>query len=197
MKRQQIILMFFFIMIVGLVTLLLKDFIVNSVLIPFEQVIWACSTLIEAIPDVVWWGIFILVLLVIILKQFSGISNDLQITVNYSDKQSDSLFTWNKRSFFRPVNAYQRWKLERRVSELAIEILADENRTSIEHTKQNILEGKLELPAEVLKIIQSGLSPDRYIPPRKTIILFNRKRLSSHSNFGIEQVLDFLETRRI
>jgi hypothetical protein len=197
MKRQQYILILILLIVLIWATLFLRNMVITFIIIPTEQVVWALSTLFTTIPDVVWWGILIIVLIINIIREYGRISNNLETTAMDTKKPLYLIFPWNVQHNRSSINAYQRWKLEQRVSELAIEILAEINRTSKEISKKNILEGKYDLPSEVYKFIQTGLNPDQYNPSRKSIPFFQRKRLASHDDNGLEQTLDFLETRRI
>jgi len=90
---------------------------------------------------------------------------------------------------------YSRWLLARNVAKLALEILAHQERQSLEQTQQRIESGKIRLPTEVQAYFQVGLDAPSFRHYSELMTLMRSTRSASPLDLDPEIVIRYLENR--
>jgi hypothetical protein len=179
-----------------LLAYLLKDTIRHFLIAPLFYVYRFFRILYEAMPQVVWWIAF---LVIIVLLAIRSLLRNLKISpLREQPIQTDRLSrarAWRHWLEISEQGDYSRWLLARNMAKLALEMLAHQERQSLDETRQLIRAGKIRLPADVQAYFQVGLDAPSFRHYSEFLTLLRSTRSASPLDLDPEIVIQYLEER--
>lgn len=138
----------------------LKDFVRDSLLAPLLELLWLLRLEFESLPQSYLW--IILIVIGLLLAAGSLLTSAMprrrgpppgwdrggpvEVTARWLDLAAHG--------------SYYKWRIARRLSELAVEALAQREHLTPEQVKQRLEIGGLDVPPEIRAYVQAGLSSD-------------------------------------
>lgn len=181
-------------LLAALLTPFLKDFIRDVLLLPLLYLAWLARIIFDTIPQVAIWIVFLVVALLVALRSLSG-----GRAARLDTRETPATVVGRIESWVRLVDQagqehYARWRLARELRKLTLVILANEKQLSQEQIRQDLTEGRLDLPPEIQAYLQASMTSFSHFSPTR-FWFWQRPPRSSALDLDPERVLEFLEER--
>lgn len=181
-------------LLAALITPFLKDFIRDVLLLPLLYAAWLARIVFDSIPQLAIWIVFLIIALLIALRSLSGRRLARPETRERPVTVVGRIESWAHLIDRAGQEHYARWRLARELRKLALAILAAEKQLSTEQIKQQLTEGRLDMPPEIRAYLLASMTSFSYLSP--TRFWFRKKPAGSSAlDLDPEQVLQFLEER--
>jgi hypothetical protein len=175
---------------------LLKDAIRHFLIAPLIYTYRFFRIIYEALPQVAWWVVFLLLLVLLAVR---SILRYLKFSPRLPGAGQDDRLSrarcWSHWLQVSRQGDYSRWLLARNIAKLALEILAHQERRSLEQTRQLMQAGKIHLPPEVHAYLRVGLDAPSFRHYSEFLNLLRSTRSASPLDLDPEVVIRYLETR--
>jgi hypothetical protein len=178
--------------------LMLRNFARDVLLEAVGRLLWAGRLLFESIAQEVWWIYFLLFALLVALKSLFKGGMRLRKAHEANMKQRGQIEIWASWIQHAALGDYFKRRLAQHLGQLALEVLDYEEQISPIQLEQRLSAGNLDLPPEILALLQTELTPDAAEPAG----LFAGRKIGLRSskqtaapNADLEQVIRFLEDR--
>jgi hypothetical protein len=179
-----------------LLAYLLRDAIRHFLIEPLFYFYRFFQILYVAMPQIVWWILFLVLLALLAART---LFRHIKITpVRQQPVQADRLSrarAWSHWLEISDQGDYSRWLLARNMAKLALEILAHQERQSLEEAQQLIRAGKIRLPVEVQAYFQIGLDAPSFRHYSEFLTLLRSTRSASPLDLDPEIIVQYLEGR--
>ncbi|MEW5957726.1 MAG: hypothetical protein AB1801_08390 [Chloroflexota bacterium] len=174
-----------------LLTWRLRDFVAEA-LVPLYYLYWVGRRLLETIPQVILWAVFLLVALLLaggsLLRPPPGQSAGRRA----ASPRPNRIEAWVKLLGQADQETYYRWQLAQHLQELTLDALAHHQRLSLKEIRQQLAGRRLNLPPEIVAYLRASLTSfshfagpaKRYPPPP-----------ASPLDLEPERVIQFLEEK--
>jgi hypothetical protein len=171
----------------------LKDFVRDSLLAPLLELLWLLRLEFESLPQSYLW----IILIVIGLLLAAG-----SLLTSAAPRRRGLPPGWDRGG---PVavtarwldlaahGSYYKWRIARRLSELAVDALAQREHLTPEQVKQRLEEGELNVPPEIRAYVQAGLSSDLLSQLERPSSGFWSRAASAPLDLSPEIIVRFLE----
>ena len=149
------------VLLVAALTLVLRDWVRDAIVTPVLFILWLGGLLIKSTPQWVFWGVF-LVLALLILANSLGTGKRLDQNVDRAEperpRRERVLFwakqiRWRARRDFSPVGSAE--PLRR----LVLEVVAFQERLSLTEVEQRLESGELNVPLAIRAYLQYRPAP--------------------------------------
>ncbi len=158
MKRKAFFLVFLIPLLVVLAYLSM-DYIHKYILLPTLYILKIGNVIYEALPQAIWWGIFLIILAVIALGSLlRGHKSSSDRTKVLEEEFYSRARSWTRWFFMSHRGHYSKWLLARHLSDLTIQVLAYQDRQTPEQIRARILDGELDIPSTIWNYLQVGLN---------------------------------------
>lgn len=164
--RRRLLLIALAALLVALAAPAIDEFVGQVIVIPLLYIAWFAYALISSLPQALLWGGFVLVALLIawrsLRKQRFVAEERLE-----EGHTPGRLERWVRLIRFADQErvgqkGYAAWRLANRLSSLALEVLAEQERRSAQELRQQLARAALDIPPEVRAYLQAGI--DRHDP---------------------------------
>ena len=187
----------------ALLTLLLRDFVRENVVLPLVNLGWIAWIGLLSVPQAIYWGVFLLLALIVAVRSFSYgpnriVSRFTRPVQRYNSPSRYAYWQTGLRSISHSSFAHER--VERELQNLVLQILAEQRRLAVEELREQLFQGTLDISSEQ-QIIRDlfELAPHAIlIHPRSGFFawlarLFGRSAPHTASRLDISGVVAWLE----
>ena len=167
---------------------LMEDFLADIIVKPLLKVAWFVSFILERLPQVGLWIVFILILLILTLTPRRRTHPDGEIPWNSPRKAPGVVENWTRLLESAQNAPYSRWRLAQRLKLLTQDILnpIERNRSSID------LLSEIDLPDEVRAYLEAPLPAGASSPK---MWLRRKNRVRTALDLDPEIVYQYLRDR--
>jgi len=137
---------------------LLKDFFGKYILEPMILLYRISLLIIKALPQAIWWGIFVFVLGLLTLQIFRPKVNPVIRKRQVEDERISRARFWTRMTGLETHGDYSKWLLSRQAAKLVVEIIAHQERLTLGQACNYIQEKKITLPADIRDYVEIGLN---------------------------------------
>ncbi len=179
-------------------TLLLRGLVRELIILPLLQLYWVVRILLESIPQLLLWSLFVGVALLIAGGSLIGWRRAQERAEAAQREQPGRVAAWARWIRQAEEGDYSRWRLAHRLGGLALDLLAYRQQCPPEQVKRQLEEGSLAMPPEVRAYLQAGLGRGLWGPSSHLSLLWRRLRGApppSPLDVELEAVIRFLETQ--
>jgi hypothetical protein len=170
------------------------DFVRLYLIEPIIYILRIENILYEALPQAVWWGIFLLIVGVIAFRSLvRNVLYPAKIKENLRGEHSSRARTWSRWIELSQRGNYSKWLLARHLANLAVRIIAHQDRLSPEKVRKNLVDSESNLPPQVLAYFQVGLGSPSFRHYSDLLALFNSSRTMSPLEIDPEIIVNYLE----
>ena len=191
---KKIILVSALLLLGALLAYLIQDFVRQALLYPLVYLYWSLRLIYEGVPGVVWWGISLVLLLLLALSSLSRAkeppSNGIEIYGQIPSRPQAWMRWMNKKN----QGDYFKWQLAREISTLALTGIANRDRLTPAGARDELLAGRLNLPAHIQAYLIAGSLPSSYSQYIEMKSKLNRPGSSSPLELDPGEIIAFLET---
>lgn len=152
LTQRRLILIIAVVILVLVLAFLLRDFVRQSILLPLIDMGWLVWVGLQTVPQIAFWGFFVLVALIIAIRSLAGAPAPSR--TGYANRvvppstQYSRYHHWKVSMEALPNSPFARERLERELQGLVMQILADQARVDFEEIRVRQNHGELDLSAE-------------------------------------------------
>jgi len=154
------------------------------------------TILYEALPQAVWWGVFLLIIGII---AFRSLARNIKFPARRRGHQHGERLsrarTWSRWIELSSRGNYSKWLLARHLANLTVKTIAHQERLSPEQFRTNLIAGEADLPPHVMEYLQVGLGSPSFRHYSDLLALFKTRKTRSPLEIDLEGIVDFLETK--
>jgi hypothetical protein len=148
--RRMLLLAIALLLIVGL-GWLLRDFVRDSILLPLINLMWVIWVLIQSIPQFVFWGLFLLLALVVAARSLIASQPVAAVGGGMWTPRRSNLSRyrfWQRGLESMHGNSFSRERIVRELQLLTLQVLAEHDRVPLDEMRSRLLNGQLDLSGE-------------------------------------------------
>jgi len=152
LTQRRLILIVAVVILVLVLAVLLRDFVRQSILLPLIDLGWLVWVGLQTVPQIAFWGFFVLVALIIALRSLRGAP--VPMKTGYASRvvplstQYSRYHHWKVGMEALPGSPFARERIERELQGLVMQILADQARVDFEEIRVRQNHAELDLSAE-------------------------------------------------
>jgi hypothetical protein len=154
-RRWALILLL--VMVAALLAFVMQESVRTILLLPLLYVIWLVGLVLASFPHILWWLIFLAFLFWLASRNLFRLPSFGRRRIP-TEEQLNQLETWMKRIDQSKHGYYFRWRLARQISQLALNIVAIQERLSPDQARQALLASRLNLPSDMQAYMIISLS---------------------------------------
>ncbi|MFP4345213.1 MAG: hypothetical protein ACLFU8_11005 [Anaerolineales bacterium] len=174
-----------------------RDLVRELIIVPLSYVAWFGDLLLQSLPPIFFWIIFLFIALRIALRSLRRPAPPAGEPEAPATLFPSPVELWAHRLRLTQVGRYSRWRLAHHLSELAAEILAHHQGLTPREARERIRDGAFEAPPEIHTYLHLGMSPQllegRDIVTRLLVRLGLHQEPPSPLDLDPERVIAFLE----
>ncbi len=141
----------------GMLAILLQDVVQSLILTPIQYISWWIQIIYETLPQIFWWGVLIVFLLIIAVRSLTSVRLSRSRTIEKDRLGKSCLEVWTENIEKAEKGGYFKWYLAHKISMLTLDILADQERMTKDEAAAYLQGGKFNLPIDVRDYIKTGL----------------------------------------
>jgi len=178
----------------GVLTLVMQEFINESVILPLLYLVWIGHLILKSIPQEIIWSLFLGAAAIYIWK--SVLTKRKQGKRHYPPfkKQPGYIESWLKLIRQAKQETYYQWRLAQRLRKLTLEALAHDERLTRRQIRRRLANNQLDIPAEIQAYLRASITSFVHLPGRPHRF-FRRRSQPSPLELEPEKVAQFLEER--
>ena len=177
----------------GFLGFLIQDFVREVIVTPFLYIFWYVTLFLKSLPEFLFWGIFILITLIIAIKSLPGPEDIIEQRRVGKRNQEGSVALWSRLIHHAEKGGYSKWQMAQLLSKLTWDILGDGERLSIQQIDKRLKAGDLDLPPEIKAYFRAGILP--YYPVSRFQHFFQARREATPLDLDPEEVVRYLERK--
>jgi hypothetical protein len=186
-----VLLIVFTVGIIGLLTYYFKDYVRQVMALPVTRIIWFLQLLIDSTPQILFWGLLLIVFLIISIRSLSASNPPVLQAVPepLQPPRRERIAFW----IIQVANTlsgdqYSRVRMAGYLGDIALHLLAHQQKEDSEKIRRLILQKKLDIPPEIEACINARLRPVMEPRPGFWISIWHRfQRLFPFINHGSTQ----------
>ena len=186
--RRRLLSLALILILAGLLTLGLQEY-TRQLIMPFLFTVWIGQLLFETIPQVIIWGIFVAIAVMIAGRSLFKRSASLPTAPRSQPPPEGRIASWARLIEQSKRETYYRWQLAQPLQELAIDILAYRQRSTPRQIKQQLVANPLDLPPEIQAYLQASMTSFSHL-------LADRSRFRpapTPLDLALEEIVQYLE----
>src|SRR5919199_2868524 len=183
--RKRFLLIGLLLLPVVLMAVVIQGFVRDVIVVPLFYVFWLLRLLFESISQVLLWGVFIIVVVVVAGRSMVKRVPRLQVQAA-EDRRRGRVEEWLRLIQQTNQGAFGKWRLANALEQLAVDVLSCEERLEPREIRRRLENGTLEVPPEIQAYLRARMpvaSAQRHARPRVQ---------ASASDRELEQVVQFL-----
>jgi hypothetical protein len=184
--RKRLLLIGLLLLPVVLMAVLIQGFVRDVIVIPLFYVFWLLRLLFESISQVLLWGLFVVVVVIVAGRSLVKRVPRLQGRP-VEERRRGRVEEWLRLIQQTKQGAFGKWRLANALGQLAVEVLAGEERLEPKEIRRRLENGTLDVPPEIRAYLQSRMpvaSAQRHARPRAR---------ATDSDPDLERIVQFLE----
>lgn len=183
------------ILIVGGLALTIKDVIRESIVQPIYYLLSLAILVFDSLPQQFVWGFLILVGIVIYSRSLLFDKAQPREVLKNPTIYKGHVVTWARWIDLAQLGDIYKVKLARELGNLALDTIAHREQLEINEARQQIREGKINLPPEILNLINTKPPESRLnINPFKNFVQrFKKNGNNSLQELNMDEVFRYLE----
>jgi hypothetical protein len=191
MSSRLLFLLTLILVLAVLFTPFFDQFVREVIVIPFLYLLWIGRFLFEAVPQIVLWAAFSMILMLIMLMSFIGKRRPQLQRYKQTVTPQGRIDPWLELIQKAERDAYFKWRLAQGLQRLTLDMLAHQADLPLKQVRQQLKEGQLGLPPEVQAYFQASLKSLGYLSaPRR---LFSSKTERSPLDLDPARVIQSLK----
>jgi hypothetical protein len=151
-------------LLAGLLGLIATGAISDVVVVPLLFLWWFARVVYESLPQALLWGVLVAIAVLLLAKSLSWSAAPLP-TVEPQVDSYGPMADWSRWLRDSSRDDHARWRLARRLSQLAVETLAFREQCPPHEIGRRLDDGSLDVTPELRAYLRAGLSP--YAPRPK------------------------------
>ena len=148
--------------IVGILTYYFKDYVRQVLALPVTRFLWFVRLLIDSTPQILFWGLLLIIFLVVSLKSLSSskprvvqaVAEPLQ-----TPRRERIAFWTNQVAHALSGDQYSRVRMAGYLGDIALNLLAHQQKENPEMIRLLILQEKLNIPPEIEACVKARFRP--------------------------------------
>lgn len=178
------------------VAYLLKDYVSEFIITPLWYTFRIAKVIYEALPQLLWWGVFLFILLFIAVKNLlQHLKSGSKPSAAPREERLSRAQAWSRWIELSEKGDYSRWLLARRIARLTHDVIAHQERLTLGQVEEGLRAGHLDLPFEVQAYIQVGLDAPSFRHYSELLDLLRYSRSASPLDLDPELIVEILEAR--
>jgi len=161
-NRRSLTLILFALVVTAALALILRDFVRTYIILPLLNVAWVAWIGMMSLPQVIYWGAFLLVTLFIIMRTLAVAPPPAPVQRGSGGPRyiAPSRYGFWQSGLASIANSsFAHERVERELQHLVIHVLAEQRRTAPGEVRDQILRGELDLADESPVIQELLLNP--------------------------------------
>ena len=147
----------------------------------------------EALPQALWWGIFIFILLIIALRSMRLEPVSLSRNQSKKELRPSRAQTWRQMVAGTGHGSYSRWLLAREIADLTLRVIAHQERISVGQARNQLKSGVIQLPPGIMEYVQMGLDAPSFRQYTDFLAYLRSGRHSPPLELDPEVIIAYLE----
>ena len=147
----------------------------------------------EALPQAFWWGIFLLILVVIALRSLRLEPVAFYRKRSKLKERPSRAQTWRRMVSGTAHGNYSRWLLAREIAELTLRVVAHQERITRGQARTQLKSGRIQLPPGIHEYILMGLDAPSFRQYTDFLAYLRSNRQSAHLELDPEIIIKYLE----
>jgi hypothetical protein len=156
------LLVVFLLGVVALLTFFFQDFVRQVMAVPAARFIWFVKLLIDSTPQVFFWGILVIIFLVVSIQSLS-VHKTTQVQAVAEPLQParrERIAYWtNQVAHVLSGDQYSRARIAAHLGEIALQLLAFQQKEDPEKIRLMILRDQVEIPPEISACVKARFRP--------------------------------------
>jgi hypothetical protein len=140
--------------------LILRDFAQDVLLVELLRVAWGLRILLESLPQLPIWLLFLFLSLLIAVRSLLGHPQPGPPQLDEAGRKGGGISRLARRIRRGADSGYYKWHLARHLRTMVLEALSYEHQLTPEEVGLRLDSGELDAPPEVLAYLHAGLTPD-------------------------------------
>jgi hypothetical protein len=189
--RRRIFPLALILILAGLLTLVLQEY-TRHLIMPFLFIVWVGQLLFETIPQVIIWGLFVAIALLIAGRSLLKRSALPPMAPRSQPPPEGRIESWARLIEQSKKETYYRWQLAQPLQELAIDILAHRQRSTPRQIKQQLVANSLlDLPPEIQAYLRASMTSFSHLLTDRS--RFRPGSAPSPLDLALEEIVQLLE----
>jgi len=181
------------IVIVGGLAFLLKDFLRDNLYVPIIDMVRFVSVLFRSLPQAFWWWLVLFILALYAAWIFMTRRKSVPSSSQSGARNLSRAMVWIQWIERSHRGDYSRWLLSRQIAQLALQIIAHQEKQPVEWAKEEIISSRFQLPAGVEDFIKTGITTPTFPQYTDLIRRKGRKKGREPLELKVDEVVQFLE----
>lgn len=179
----------------ALLAFFVQDFVRELLLYPLVYMYWSLRLVYEAVPGVIWWGLAILILVLLAVKSLSWRGERAQALERLDAHLLSRPQSWMQQIKKTRHGDYFKWQLAREISQLALSSIANQERLTLEQAQKRLVANQLDLPPKIQAYLEAGTLSRSY--GQYTQLESQLRIPGTHSPLDLDllDIVSFLESR--
>jgi hypothetical protein len=145
-------------LLAGLLALIISGTIGEVVVVPLLFLWWAAQVCYASVPQALLWGVFVLIAVLLVAKNFPGSSAPLPHVAPQTDTPG-RVADWSRWLRDARRDDHSRWRLAQRLAQVAIETLAFREQCPPQDISRRLDDGTLDIPPRLRAYLNAGRAP--------------------------------------
>ncbi len=154
--RNRLLPLGLILLLAGLLTPVLQNFIGETIVGPLLYLLWVGRLIFASIPQVVIWGLFFIIALLIAGRSLYQKQPPLRRIRRPPPPDQGRIERWAKLIHQADQENYYRWQLAQHLRKLTLEAVAHEERLTAKQVQQHLADNKLNLPPDIQAYFQAS-----------------------------------------
>lgn len=184
-----------FIIIAAVLALLLRDLVRSILVPPVLYAFWMARIVYQTLPQLFWWGLVMLILLLIAARSLTLRSNSTKSTESAHRTRESRLDMWTKWIDQTRKGGYFRWYLAHELGRLYLSVLASRERLTNDQALTRLVNKKTGLPPDVQAYVETGLDARQSFTFGDLGGKLPFRSKSSPLDLELEEIIEILESK--
>jgi hypothetical protein len=147
----------------------------------------------EALPQALWWGLFIAVLVIIALRSMRLQPVSFTRKPPKPEQRPSRAQAWRRLVAGTSRGTYNRWLLAREIADLTVRVIAHQERISVGQARNRLKSGSIQVPPEIQEYVEMGLDAPSFRQYTDFLAYMRSSRGSAPLELDPEIIIAYLE----
>jgi hypothetical protein len=195
MLKHHLLPLLIIILLAGLLTLVLGDWLREAMVTPLLYTIWVGRLIFDSIPQAAIWGLFLLFSLLLAAKSLLKTRPPASKVIIPEPPSAQRIGFWLNSLRRVEQDIYYRWQLAQHLHKLAIDTLANDQRISPKEARQRLAQGALNLPPDMQAYLQAGMTSFSYFSVNKRRFWLKKESAPASLTLDPARLIAYLEDK--
>ncbi len=137
----------------------LRDVVRDTIVYPLARFFWLARLAFTSIPPVFIWGYFLLIALRIVLHSLRTAPKRARLSKSEPSHRQSRVAQWARRIRLTTRGDYSLWRLAHYLGNLAVDVVAADERIDVSESRRRMQQGEWEAPEEVRNYFRAATHP--------------------------------------